>query len=109
MRTCLFFLALNDALKDEVQRLKLVTGQLSVGNGHMLPHGNQAMSLNQQFYQMQKMSQPRLGTQQLHQVHPALSNHMQGGQQETFQPSLGIGVGGAKPEGVSIAGNGNSH
>lgn len=101
--------ALNDALKDEVQRLKLVTGQLSAGNGHMLPHGNQAMSINQQFYQMQKMSQTRLSTQQLHQVHSALANQMQG-QQESFQSSSGIGhgVSGAKSEGVSIAGNGSS-
>lgn len=101
--------ALNNALKDEVQRLKLVTGHLSAGNGNMLPHGNQAMPLNQQIYQMQKMSQPRLGMQQLNQIHPTLSNQMQGGQQESFQPSSGIGAGGANPEGVSVAGNGSSH
>eukprot|EP00250_Pteridium_aquilinum_P017953 c23860_g1_i1 orf=330-1703(+) len=97
--------ALNDALKDEVQRLKLVTGQLNAGNGHMLSHGNQGMSINQQFYHMQKMSQQRLSPQQLHQVHSALANQGQG-QQENFQSS-GVGSG-TKTEGVPMAGNGSS-
>ncbi|MCO5580776.1 hypothetical protein L7F22_034646 [Adiantum nelumboides] len=100
--------ALNDALKDEVQRLKLVTGHLNMGNGHMLNHSSQSLSMNQQFYQMQKMSQQqqRLNIQQMHQIHTSLTTE---GQQEPFRPSgAGLGVPGLKPEGVPVAGNGNS-
>ncbi|KAI5076268.1 hypothetical protein GOP47_0008333 [Adiantum capillus-veneris] len=98
--------ALNDALKDEVQRLKLVTGQLNVSNGHML----QSLSMNQHFYQLQKMSQQqqqRLSTpQQLHQFHTSMTNQ---GQQEHSRPSgASLSMPGLKPEGVPIAGNGNS-
>lgn len=57
--------ALNDALREEVQRLKVITGQLNVANGQMLHHGGQSLAINQQYYQMQQLSPSGLDTQQL--------------------------------------------
>ncbi|KAH7365986.1 hypothetical protein KP509_18G057800 [Ceratopteris richardii] len=102
--------ALNDALKDEVQRLKLITGQLSAGNGQMLSHAHQPFPINQQFYQMQKMSQQQqpqqqVTSQQMHQISSQMANQVQ---QESYRSSgvCGISASVPKSEGVPV-GDGN--
>jgi chromosome segregation ATPase len=69
--------ALNDALREEVQRLKLATGQLSNGSGH-----NRSLSAEQLF---QSLNPQQL--QQLQQAQTALNNQQQQQQQQQQQSS----------------------
>lgn len=56
--------ALNDALKEEVQRLKLVTGQMGTANGHNSNLGSQNLPLKHAFLQHSQQSH-QLTSQQL--------------------------------------------
>ncbi|XP_058094226.1 probable transcription factor PosF21 [Magnolia sinica] len=90
--------ALNDALRDEVQRLKLATGQAIPNGGQMMnyassysanqqfyPHNNamQTLMTAHQFQQLQIHSQQQ--PQQLHQQHQQLQSQ----QQSQPQPNKG--------------------
>ncbi|GLJ30133.1 hypothetical protein SUGI_0595970 [Cryptomeria japonica] len=61
--------ALNDALREEVQRLKLATGQMA-NNGHVMNFGTSSFGHNQQYYQVQHQpSHTLLAAHQLQQLH----------------------------------------
>ncbi|KAI3973319.1 hypothetical protein MKX01_020694 [Papaver californicum] len=99
--------SLNDALKDELQRLKVLTGQgISNGGGPMMNfggsfysnnHSMQSLLTNHQFQQLQIQSQQQ---QQQHQNHIQLPQHVQQLQQQQLSGSGelkikgGVGVGG---------------
>ena len=92
--------ALNDALREEVQRLKLATGQLSNGSGH-----NRSLSAEQLF---QSLNPQQL--QQLQQAQAALNNQQQQQQQQQQQIHSDFMQRGAynnfmKTEGSSMPGN----
>lgn len=50
------FAALNEALKQEVERLKIATGEIS-NSGENYNHGLQSMSFNQSFFTLQQHQQ----------------------------------------------------
>ncbi|KAJ0969326.1 hypothetical protein J5N97_022203 [Dioscorea zingiberensis] len=66
--------ALNDALREEVQRLKLATGQITPGHmisnngGQMMSFGGSNYGVNQQMYQQNQAMQSLLAAQQLQQL-----------------------------------------
>ena len=101
--------ALNDALREEVQRLKVATGQLSNG----VPGSGQSSSLGgQHLFQLQNQSLSPQQLQQLQQAQTALNNQQQ--QQSSQQQmqsdfmqrgSYGISSGFMKAENPSIAVN----
>ncbi|KAG0563360.1 hypothetical protein M758_8G023600 [Ceratodon purpureus] len=69
--------ALNEALREEVQRLKVATGQISNGSGQNLSIGGQHL------FQMQNQSFNPQQMQQLQQAQAALNNQQQ--QQQTSE------------------------
>jgi len=92
--------ALNDALREEVQRLKLATGQLSNGSGH-----NRSLSAEQLF---QSLNPQQL--QQLQQAQAALNNQQQQQQQQIHSDFMQRGAYNLssnfmKTEGSSMPGN----
>lgn len=89
MTMCVFFfcfVALNDALKEEIQHLKLLTGQNIVNGGPMMnytpPYG-----VNQQFYPNNQNMQSMLTAHQFQQLklHSQKQNHFQQQQLHQFQ------------------------
>ena len=101
--------ALNDALREEVQRLKIATGQLSNGSGQNLSLGGQHL------FQLQGQSFSPQQLQQLQQAQAALNNQQQQQQQQTSQQQMhshfmqrgayGVSSGFIKNEGSVIAVN----
>ena len=94
----LFASALNDALREEVQRLKVATGQLSNGSGH-----NRSLSAEQLF---QSLNPQQL--QQLQQAQAALNNQQQQQQIHTDFMQRGaynLSSNFMKAEGSSMPGN----
>jgi regulator of replication initiation timing len=98
--------ALHEALRDEVQRLKLATGQLSNGSGQNLSLGGQHV------FQMQNQSLNAQQIQQLQQAQTALNTQQQQQQQSSQQQmhsdfmqrsGYGLSSGFMKAEGSSIA------
>ncbi|KAG6557001.1 hypothetical protein Mapa_001417 [Marchantia paleacea] len=99
--------ALNDALREEVQRLKLATGQLSNGQGMSL---GQQMGVNPQLYQLHQQLQQQQQPQGNHQHQPVQQNsHADFLQRSAFGALQGLAgsLGGAflKSEGNGIAVN----
>ncbi|RZC47684.1 hypothetical protein C5167_040621 [Papaver somniferum] len=107
--------SLNEALKDELQRLKVLTGQgISNGGGPMMNFGGsfysnnhsmqQSILTSHQFQQLQIQSQQQQQQQQPHQNHIQLQQHIQQFQQQ--QPSgsgeLKIKGGGGGGSAVSL-------
>lgn len=87
---CLWGAALNEALREEVQRLKVATGQVSSGSGQSLSMGGQHV------FQMQSQS---FNPQQLQQAQPASNNaaasaaqQQQGAQQQMHSDYLQRGA-----------------
>ncbi|KAH9300785.1 hypothetical protein KI387_012368 [Taxus chinensis] len=61
--------ALNDALREEVHRLKLATGQMANG-GHVMNFGTSSFGHSQQYFQVQRQpSHTLLAAHQLQQLH----------------------------------------
>lgn len=92
--------ALHEALRDEVQRLKLATGEIS-SNG-----SGQSVSLGgQRVFQMGNQSLNAQQIQQLQQAQSALNNQQQSSQQQMHSEYMQRGGYGGfiKPEGSSIA------
>lgn len=79
--------ALNRALKDEVQRLKLATGEIVTGNGQLLKHIDQSFLSGKSFYQARQMPDSILAGQQLHQLQSALNSQQSGKRQTFLQPA----------------------
>jgi len=71
----LLLTALNEALREEVQRLKVATGQVTNGSG-------QNLSIGGQLYQMQDQSFNPQQLQQLQQAQSALNSQQQQQQQQ---------------------------
>lgn len=101
--------ALHEALRDEVQRLRVATGQLSNGSGQNSSLGGQHVfqmqnqSLNVQ--QIQQLQQTALNNQQQQQQSSQQQMHSEYLQRSGYSLSSGF----MKPEGSSIAINhGNS-
>eukprot|EP00250_Pteridium_aquilinum_P010384 c19347_g1_i1 orf=171-1442(-) len=72
--------ALNDALKEEVQRLKVATGELNSGNRPTTPHRSQQH--NQQLYQMQQLQQsngPQSNSSYINQLQGQQANYQVNG------------------------------
>lgn len=71
--------ALNDTLKEEVQRLKSSSVQMNAGNMHAFTGGTHPLALNQPFFQIPHFQSQQLNTQ----VQQAIShtNHQQNVQQ----------------------------
>ncbi|KAI3994637.1 hypothetical protein MKX01_027527 [Papaver californicum] len=102
--------SLNDALKDELQRLKVSTGQgISNGGGPMMNfggsfysnnHSMQSLLTSHQFQQLQIQSQQQQQQQTPHQNHIQQQQHVQQLQQQQLSGSVelkikgGVGVGG---------------
>nr|XP_010909006.1 transcription factor RF2a-like [Elaeis guineensis] len=61
--------ALNDALQEEVQRLKLATGQLMPNGGPMMNFGHPSFGASQQFYHHNQSMQSLMAAQQFQQLH----------------------------------------
>ncbi|XP_008788212.2 transcription factor RF2a-like [Phoenix dactylifera] len=61
--------ALNDALQEEVQRLKLATGQLMPNGGPMMNFGPPSFGASQQFYHHNQAMQSLLAAHQFQQLH----------------------------------------
>ncbi|XP_039118168.1 probable transcription factor PosF21 [Dioscorea cayenensis subsp. rotundata] len=76
--------ALNDALREEVQRLKLATGQLNMvsNSGQMVGFGGSNYGLNQQFFSQNQSMQSLLAAQQLQQLQIHSHQHPQQQQQQ---------------------------
>lgn len=92
--------ALHEALRDEVQRLKLATGEIS-SNG-----SSQSVNLGgQRVFQMGNQSLNAQQIQQLQQAQTALNNQQQSSQQQMHSEYMQRGGYGGfiKPEGSSIA------
>jgi len=94
---------LHEALRDEVQRLKLATGELgSNGSGQGLSLGGQRV------FQMPNQSLNSQQMQQLQQAQTALNNQQQSSQQQMHSEFMqrsgyGLSTGFMKAEGSSIA------
>lgn len=68
MTMCIFFfVALNDALKEEIQHLKLLTGQNNVNGGPMMNY-TPSYGVNQQFYPNSQNMQSMLTAHQFQQL-----------------------------------------
>jgi hypothetical protein len=95
--------ALHEALRDEVHRLKLATGEISSnGSGQSLSMGGQRV------FQMPNQSLNAQQIQQLQQAQTALNNQQQSSQQQMHSEYMqrsgyGLSSGFIKPEGSSIA------
>lgn len=97
--------ALHEALRDEVQRLKLATGEISNGSGQNLSLGGQHV------FQVQNQTLNAQQIQQLQQAQTALNNQQQ--QQQSSQQQMhsdymqrsgyGLSSGFMKAEGSTIA------
>jgi hypothetical protein len=98
---------LNEALREEVQRLKVATGQISNGSGQNLSIGGQHL------FQMQNQSFNPQQMQQLQQAQAALNNQQQQQQQQQSSDfmqrgSYNLPSGFAKNEGGSTIHHGSS-
>lgn len=94
--------ALHEALREEVQRLKIATGEISNGSGQSSSVGGQRV------FQMQSQSLNAQQIQQLQQAQSALNNQQQSSQQQMHSEYLqrsgyGLSTGFMKAEGSSIA------
>ncbi|KAL3683372.1 hypothetical protein R1sor_001394 [Riccia sorocarpa] len=95
--------ALNDALREEVQRLKLATGQLSNGQGMTL---SQQIAVNPQLYQLHQQLQQQVQSQGSHQHQPVQQNaHSDFLQRSAFGALQGLAGAFLKTEGNGIAVN----
>jgi hypothetical protein len=84
---CCLFAALNEALRDEVQRLKVATGQLNGLAGHMFGLGQGQLTPQQVQQQVQQLQQ-QSSQQQVH------SDFMQRGSYGQLPTNMGGNVGG---------------
>ncbi|XP_042385251.1 probable transcription factor PosF21 isoform X1 [Zingiber officinale] len=76
--------ALNETLRDEVQRLKLATGTAAANSGQMVNYGQSSFGVNQQYYHKTPPSQSLMAAHQLQQLH--LHSQQQRPQQYQGQP-----------------------
>ncbi|KAJ6810954.1 putative transcription factor PosF21 [Iris pallida] len=100
--------ALNDALREEVQRLKLATGQM-MPNGPMMNFGPTSYGANQQYYHHNQAMQSLLAAHQLQQlqIHPQQQLHPHQHQPPTNPRMRGSMVAQSQREGTSE--NNNAH
>ncbi|KAJ6795341.1 putative transcription factor PosF21 [Iris pallida] len=85
--------ALNEALREEVQRLKLATGQM-MPNGPMMSFGQPSYGTNQQFYHHNQTMQSVLAAHQLQQlqIHPQQQLHPHQHQHQQQHPTTDLRV-----------------
>ncbi|WOL00902.1 hypothetical protein Cni_G09615 [Canna indica] len=82
--------ALNDTLREEVQRLKIATGQAITNSGQMVNYAQSSFGVNQQYYHQNHAMQSLLAAHQLQQLHIHHSQHQHQGQPQQQQSSTEV-------------------